>query len=269
MNNQDTIFTGFKDWDEAIGGFALGKFIIIAARPAMGKTAFLLSLIKKIAVMRNIPTAFFTLEMSNKQIIQRLISNTFNSDISGFVMSLPDDEQADMGDLAHRLLKDTPLDLDETPSLTLEDIQNKITDLKSKGVKVVFIDYIQLINGFTKDIEQHLASLRQLAEDNHITLIATSQMSKSDNIILTDGSLDTEEADKVIDNAYKKHADIVVVIHRPEYFIIPKIGTENTHENIAEIHFIKNACSGVKMIQMKFFGNMAKFTNILKDNNDF
>lgn len=196
------------------------------------------------------------------------MTNVFNSDIEGFVRSLPEDEQKDMQFVAQRVLKGTPLNLDQTPSLTLEDIQNKITDLKTKGVKIVFIDYVQLINGFAKDIEQALASLKQLAEENHITLIAISQMSKSENMIFTDGSLNFEEADRIIGDEYKKHTDIVAVIHRPEYYIIPEWGTENAHKNVAEIHFIKNACSEVKLIQMKFYGNMAKFTNIPQDNND-
>lgn len=268
MNNKDTILSSFNDWDNAIGGFAPGQFIILAARPAMGKTAFLLSLIKKITVMQNIPTALFTLEMSNVQMVRKLLANVFNSDINGFVMTLPKDEQEDMEIVVQRVLKDTPLNLDEIPSLTFEDIQNKITDLKNKGVKIAFIDYIQLINGFSKDIDLTVASLKRLAEENQITLIATSQMRKCDNIILSDGSLNSEEADKVIDDAYKKYADIVAVIHRPEYYIIPEWGTENNHKNIAEIYFIKNTASDVKMIQMKFYCNMAKFTNLPQDNNN-
>lgn len=253
------IYSGLNAWDEAIGGFVPGQLIIVASRPAMGKTAFSITLSNKLAVIRNIPVAFFSLEMTSPQIVLRLLANVFNCSPN----NLREASQCEIDDYAimgERVLKDTPLYLDDTPMLSLKALDTKISELKSEGIKVVIIDYMQLIDGFNKDVDVALATLKQIAEKHKISLIALSQVSKSDMEILPDGTLNVESSIHIFGEKYGKYADIISVIHRPEYYRRDMYSEQNQH--IAEIHFVKNGHCAAKCIKMNFNGASAKLSNI-------
>lgn len=263
MNNATSrntpIYSGLKDWDEAIDGFVPGQLIIVAGRPAMGKTAFAITLLKKLAIIRNIPVAFFSLEMTSPQIVMRLLANIFNCS-PHYLREGPQCEIDDCTIMAERVFKDTPLYLDDTLKLSLKTIDAKIAELKSEGIKVVIIDHIQLIGGFNKDVEIALATLKQIAEKHKISLIALSQVSRSDMEILPDGTLDVESSRHIFGEKYSKYSDIISVIHRPAYYSEEIWSSQYRH--IAKIHFVTNNHSDTKCIKLKFDDASAKFSNI-------
>lgn len=262
MNNiisgNTPIYSGLKDWDEAIGGFVPGQLIIVVGSPVVSKTAFAVTLLKKLAIIRNIPVAFFSLEMTSPQIVLRLLANVFNCS-PNYLREGPQCEIDDRAIMAERVLKDAPLYLDDTPRLSLNALDTKIAELKSEGIKVVIIDYMQLLAGFQKDVELALSTLKRIAKKYKISLIALSQVSRSEIEVSPDGTLDVESSRHIFGEKYGKYADIVSVIHRPAYY--SKMWSSQ-YGDIAEIHFIKNNHCDTKCIKMKFDGASAKFTNI-------
>ena len=161
--------------------------------------------------------------------------------------------------LGYKVLKDTPLYIDDTFNLSLEELDKKIAELKAKGIKIVIMDYIQLIAGFEKDVELTLMTLKQIAENHEITIMALLQMHKSDMKIESDGSLDLNTTAQTLEEAYIKYADIVSVIHRPEFYL--KSETSFLNKNIAEIHFIKNFHCDKKYIALDFRAGSGNFSN--------
>ena len=259
ISDKEIIYSGLMDWDEAIGGFVPGQLIIIAGRPAMGKTAFAVTLFEKLAIIRDVPVAFFSLEMSTPQIILKLLTNVFNCTPDYF----REGQQCEVDEhaiLAHRVLKDTPLYIDDTPALSLDSLESKITELKSEGIKVVIVDYMQLLDDFLKDVEVALATLKRIAEEHKITLIALSQVRRDDTQILPDGALDVASSFRHFDESYVRYADTVSVIHRPAYYS-HEIWSSR-YSNVAEIHFIKNNHCDVECIKLKFDGASSKFSNM-------
>lgn len=261
MNNKtvkETIYSGLKNWDETIGGFVSGQLIIVASCPAMGKSALAITLTKKLAIIQNIPVAYFSLEMAKPQIVKKLIKNIFNCS-ADFLCEPPQDELDDCAILAQRVFKDTHLYLDDTLGLSLKDLDTKIAEQKAKGLKVVIVDYIQLIDGFDKDVEFVLATLKRIAEEHEISIIALSRMSRSNKGILPDGTLDVDACRQILDESYIKYADIVSVIHRPAYYSKEIWSSQCRH--ITEIYFVKNNHSDTKCIKLKFDGASAKFSS--------
>lgn len=261
MNNvNEPISSGLKDWDDAIGGFVPGQFVIIGGRPAMGKSAFTITLAKKLAIVQNIPLAYFSLEMVSCQIIRRLIVNIFNCVTSALIGFNSFDKADDIEVLAPKVLEGAPLYLDDDPRLSLQKLENKIVKLRENGIRIVIIDYMQLLDGFMEDIELSLSQLKKLAEENEVTIIALSQISKSDMKIMPDGVLDSKASKQIFGDSYTKYADIVSVIHRPEYY--QKSVTPYRNINIAEIHFIKNVHCDIKLIKLNFESKFSKFSNL-------
>ncbi|MDE6298714.1 MAG: replicative DNA helicase, partial [Muribaculaceae bacterium] len=215
--------TGYTDLDRMTSGWQNSDLIIIAARPAMGKTAFVLSMAKNMAVDFNTPIAIFTLEMANVQLVKRLISNV--ADLEG--------EKIKSGQLSHeewdrlnsrlRNVYSAPLYLDETPGLSITELRTKARRLvREKGVKLIMIDYLQLMNATGMKLgsrEQEVStisrSLKALAKELNIPIIALSQLNRS---------TETREDKRPVlsdlreSGAIEQDADIVCFIHRPEYY---------------------------------------------------
>lgn len=225
----------------------------------MGKTAFAITLLKKLAIIRNIPVAFFSLEMTSHQIVLRLLANVFNCS-PNYWREGPQCEIDDRAIMAERVIKDTPLYLDDTLKLSLKALDAKISELKSEGIKVVIIDYMQLLDDLQKDAELALSTLKRIAEEHKISLIALSQVSRSDMEILPDGTLDVESSCHIFGERYSKYADIVSIIHRPAYYSREMWSCQ--YGDIAEIHFVKNNHCDTKYIKLKFASASAKISNI-------
>lgn len=264
--------TGFHKLDELTSGWQNSDLIIIAARPAMGKTAFVLSMAKNMAVNYNTPLAMFSLEMSNLQLVNRLISN---------VCELPS-EKIKSGQLEHvewdqlmARIKDlygAPLYIDDTPSLSIFELRTKARRLvREHGVKIIIIDYLQLMNASgmkfgsrEQEVSMISRSLKQLAKELNIPIIALSQLNRS---VESRGNDNKEGkrpqlSDLRESGAIEQDADIVCFIHRPEYYL--RSGTDGTDRDIrglAEFIVAKHRSGRVDDVPLTFKAKFARFEN--------
>lgn len=259
--------TGYRDLDKMTSGWQNSDLIIIAARPAMGKTAFVLSMAKNMAVDYNVPIAIFTLEMSNVQLIKRLISNVASLEGEKIKSGRLSHEEEDRLNSRIRNIYGAPLYLDETPGLSISELRTKARRLVSdKGVQMIMIDYLQLMNANGMKLgsrEQEVStisrSLKALAKELNIPIIALSQLNRS-----TESREDKRPvlSDLRESGAIEQDADIVCFIHRPEYYTrATQDGEGNNIKGLAYLIVAKHRSGGVGDVKLHFVSKFAKFEN--------
>ena len=259
--------TGYRELDKMTSGWQNSDLIIIAARPAMGKTAFVLSMAKNMAVDFNIPLAIFTLEMSNVQLIKRLISNVASLEGEKIKSGRLSHEEEDRLNSRIRNIYGAPLYLDETPGLSISELRTKARRLvREKGVKLIMIDYLQLMNATGLKLgsrEQEVStisrSLKALAKELDIPIIALSQLNRS-----TESREDKRPvlSDLRESGAIEQDADIVCFIHRPEYYTkATQDGEGNNIKGLAYLIVAKHRSGGVGDVKLHFISKFAKFEN--------
>ena len=259
--------TGYRDLDKMTSGWQNSDLIIIAARPAMGKTAFVLSMAKNMAVDYNVPIAIFTLEMSNVQLIKRLISNVASLEGEKIKSGrLSPDEEVRLNTRL-RTIYGAPLYLDETPGLSISELRTKARRLvREKGVKMIMIDYLQLMNATgqkhgsrEQEVSTISRSLKALAKELDIPIIALSQLNRS-----TESREDKRPvlSDLRESGAIEQDADIVCFIHRPEYYTrATQDGEGNNIKGLAYLIVAKHRSGGVGDVKLHFVSKFAKFEN--------
>lgn len=260
--------SGFHSLDKITSGWQNSDLIIIAARPAMGKTAFVLSMAKNMAVDFKIPVAFFSLEMSNIQLVNRLIMNV--CELDGDKMKSGNLEQIEMERLENRItqLIDAPIYVDDTPSLSVFELRSKARRLvREHQISIIIIDYLQLMNAsgvHTTNREQEVSmisrSLKALAKELNIPIIALSQLNRGvENRSGVEGKR-PQLSDLRESGAIEQDADIVCFIHRPEYY---KITEENGESllGLAEIIVAKHRNGATDLVKLKFKNIYARFMN--------
>ena len=260
--------TGFDEIDRMTSGWQNSDLVIIAARPAMGKTAFVLSMAMRMAVRFNIPVAVFSLEMSNLQLVNRLISNICEiegSKIKSGTLSRLEWEQLHS---RIRTLYTAPLFIDDTPSLSVFELRTKARRLvREQGVKMIVIDYLQLMNASgmkfgsrEQEVSTISRSLKQLAKELDIPIIALSQLNRSvEN--RTDGKV-PQLSDLRESGAIEQDADMVCFIHRPEYYTKSTTDAEgNNIEGVAKFIFAKHRSGATGDVTLRFEGKYARFQN--------
>ena len=273
--------SGFKDLDKITSGWQKSDLIIIAARPAMGKTAFVLSMAKNMAVNYNIPVAFFSLEMSNVQLVNRLIVNV--SELSGEKIKTGKLDPWELIQLDTRINKlyDAPIFVDDTPSLSVFELRTKARRLvKEHKVKCIFIDYLQLMNASGTSFgsrEQEVSiisrSMKGLAKELNIPIIALSQLNRSIDVRTNQPrskgeGLDAKRpqlSDLRESGAIEQDADIVCFIHRPEYYKIFRDEHDNDLTGIAEIIIAKHRNGSTGEIRLEFKKEYVRFQNLDED----
>lgn len=259
--------TGYRELDKITSGWQNSDLIIIAARPAMGKTAFVLSMAKNMAVDYNVPIAIFTLEMSNVQLIKRLISNVASLEGEKIKSGRLSPEEEDRLNSRIRTIYGAPLYLDETPGLSISELRTKARRLvREKGVKMIMIDYLQLMNATGLKLgsrEQEVStisrSLKALAKELDIPIIALSQLNRS-----TENREDKRPvlSDLRESGAIEQDADIVCFIHRPEYYTKAVVdGEGNNIKGLAYLIVAKHRSGAVGDVKLHFVSKYAKFEN--------
>lgn len=271
--------SGFHELDKMTNGWQKSDLIIIAARPAMGKTAFVLSMAKNIAVNMGKPVAVFSLEMSNVQLVNRLIVNTCQ--ITGDKIKsgkLAEYEWAQL-DSNINSLYGAPLYIDDTPSLSVFELRSKARRLvREHAVEAIIIDYLQLMNASgmsygsrQEEVSTISRSLKGLAKELNIPIIALSQLNRSvENRINANASADNPAMDshrpQLSDlresGAIEQDADMVLFIHRPEYYKIYVDQNNNDLRGIAEIIIAKHRNGAVGDVRLKFASEYARFANL-------
>ena len=267
--------SGFTELDKITSGWQKSDLVIIAARPAMGKTAFVLSMAKNIAVDFGIPVAIFSLEMSNVQLINRLIMNV--CEIEGSKIRNGRLTTAEWSKLENKInaLRNAPIYVDDTPGLSVTELRSKARKLvqdKDKKVQLIIIDYLQLMNanGFnfgSREQEVSIISrtLKGLAKELDIPIIALSQLSRA--VEKRDSSNSNVDGKKPLlsdlreSGAIEQDADMVCFIHRPEYYKLYDDGNGKDLRGLGQIIVAKHRNGATDEIWLRFIGKYTRFQN--------
>lgn len=265
--------TGFYALDKYTSGWQKSDLVIIAARPAMGKTAFVLSMAKNIAVNNRKPVALFSLEMSNVQLVNRLITNV--CEIPGEKIKsgqLAPYEWAQLDSNINSLFE-APLYVDDTPSLSIFELRTKARRLvREHKVELIIIDYLQLMNASgasfgsrQEEVSTISRSLKGLAKELNIPIIALSQLNRGVESREGIEGKRPQLSDLRESGAIEQDADIVCFIHRPEYYKIYQDEKGADLRGLAEIIIAKHRNGAVGDVRLRFVGNYARFQNIEDD----
>ena len=257
--------SGFTGIDKVTLGWQESDLVIIAARPSMGKTAFVLTMARNMAVDHHIPVAFFSLEMSSKQLVKRLlVSETgLSSEKIRGGKRLLDYELVQL----HERIKDlsaAPLFIDDTPSISIYELRSKVRRLvRNAGVKLIIIDYLQLMTGppelrgmREQEVSNISRSLKAIAKEMSIPVIALSQLSR--DVEKRGGNKIPQLSDLRESGAIEQDADIVMFIHRPDYY-----GTEDEGAVPGQTQIIiaKHRNGSTDVVPMIFRKNEARFVD--------
>ncbi len=272
MKNKDGVSgvpSGFTKLDRLTGGWQRSDMIVLAARPGMGKTAFVLSMARNMAVDYKVPVAVFSLEMSAVQLVNRLISG--ESEIEGDKLkrgSLDDHEYHKMHDRITKLAE-APIFIDDTPGLSVFDLRAKCRRLKAQhGIDMIIIDYLQLMTAGgannkgnrEQEISTISRSIKGLAKELDVPIIALSQLSRA--VESRGGDKKPMLSDLRESGAIEQDADIVSFIYRPEYYGLDVDEEGNSLKGVGEIIIAKHRNGALDTIQLRFKGQYAKFMNL-------
>ena len=261
--------TGYDDLDDKTSGWQNSDLVIIAGRPAMGKTAFALSLAKNIAVDSNIPVAFFSLEMSNVQLGNRLISNVCEVSGKKILNGQLDPEEWKRLDRNLPRLEGAPIFVDDTPGMSIFELRTKARRLvREKGVKIIMIDYLQLMNANgvkfgsrQEEVSTISRSLKGLAKELDVPILALSQLNRTvENREGVDGKR-PQLSDLRESGAIEQDADMVIFVHRPEYYHIDKDPQGNDLRGMAQIIIAKHRKGATGDVLLNFQGEFTRFRN--------
>ncbi|MFV0391281.1 MAG: replicative DNA helicase [Paludibacteraceae bacterium] len=267
------IHSGFDTLDKITSGWQKSDLIIIAARPAMGKTAFVLSMAKNMALDYNTPVAIFSLEMSNVQLVNRLLMNVCSLDGEKIKNGQLTPDEWQKFDQDVNKLYGAPIYVDDTPSLSILELRSKVRRLvKEHQIQCIIIDYLQLMNAGGMNFgsrEQEVSmisrSLKGLAKEVDLPIIALSQLNRG-----VEGRSGIEGkrpqlSDLRESGAIEQDADMVCFIHRPEYYGLLADKDGNSYAGIAELIISKHRNGAVGDVRLRFKNTFAKFMNLADD----
>ncbi len=260
--------TGFVELDKLTAGWQRSDMVIVAARPAMGKTAFVLSMARNIAVEHKKAVAVFSLEMSSTQLVTRLIAS--EAGISSEKLrkgELNDQEFAILHQHIARLTN-APIYIDDTPALNIFELRAKARRLKSQhNVDLIVIDYLQLMTGGgdnrggnrEQEISSISRSIKSIAKELDIPIIALSQLSRA--VETRGGDKKPMLSDLRESGAIEQDADIVCFLYRPEYYKIYEDERGSTL-GIGEVIVAKHRNGALDTIRLRFIPELAKFADL-------
>lgn len=252
--------SGFPDLDQLTAGFQNADLIIIAARPAVGKTALALNIAQNVAIKQNIPVAIFSLEMSKEQLAQRMLCSEAEVDAQRLKTASLSDTGWKKLTRALGRLSEAPLYIDDSATITAIEIRAKARRLKiEKGLGLVIVDYLQLMRGKARaenrvqEISDIARSLKTLARELDVPVLALSQLSRAveqrpDRVPRLSDLRESGEIEQT--------ADLVIFIHREDYY-----NPQSERGNIAEIIIAKQRNGPVGTVELVFRKEIAKFSS--------
>ena len=255
--------SGFDEFDDITTGFQPSELIVIAGRPGMGKTAFCMSIAQYIAVLKNIPVALFSLEMSKSQLVQRMLCSEARVDAHNLRKGRLAESDWPTLSMAAGRLASAPIFIDDTAGITCLEIRAKARRLKAQHeLGLVIIDYLQLItsSGRVENRQQEISeisrSLKGLARELNVPIIAVSQLSRAveQRIERRPRLSDLRES-----GAIEQDADLVVFLYREEYY-----KTKTEKKGIAEVIISKQRNGPTGQIDLAFVKEYAKFENLAR-----
>jgi replicative DNA helicase len=265
-NNKDKVTgipTGFIELDNKISGLQKSDLILIAARPAMGKTAFALNIAQNAAVNSNITTAVFSLEMSKEQLANRFLSSEVM--IKNHKMKTGDLEDEDWHKIAVSLspLSASNVYVDDTPGINITEMRAKCRRLKlEKNLGLVVIDYIQLMHGRRRtdnrqqEISEISRGLKVLAKEIDVPVIALSQLSRAPEARADHRPILSDLRES---GAIEQDADIVMFLYRDDYYY-----EDSEKKNVADVIIAKHRNGETGTVELRWFGEYTKFGNLAK-----
>ena len=263
------VSTGYYKLDDITSGWQASDLVIIAGRPAMGKTSFALSMAKNIAADLKVPMAFFSLEMSNVQLVNRLISNACEIQGSKILNGQLHPDEWDRLDKRVNTLLGAPLYVDDTPGLSVFELRTKARRLvREHGVKIIMIDYLQLMNAngmrFSsrqEEVSTISRSLKGLAKELDIPILALSQLNRG---VESREGLEGKRpqlSDLRESGAIEQDADMVLFVHRPEYYHIYQDDNGHDLHGMAQIIIAKHRKGATGDVLLTFRGEFTRFEN--------
>ncbi len=261
--------SGYPSLDRVTGGWQKSDLIIVAARPSMGKTAFVVNMTRNLSVEYRKPVAFFTLEMPAEQIALRMMSIQAGIPMNKLrTGQLEKDEWLKFEQSINNEFMTAPLLIDDTPQLSLFELRAKARRLKSKyDISMVVVDYLQLMTlpsegrmNREQVVSQISRGLKAIAKELSIPVIALSQLNRS--VEMRGGSKRPQLADLRESGAIEQDADMVIFLHRPEYYGIKEDAEGNPMEGIAEIIIAKHRNGPLADIKLRFIKEYAKFEEV-------
>ena len=255
------IATGFRDLDYKLSGLQKQALIVLAARPAMGKTAFVLNMAEYISMHSKVPTVIFSLEMGKESLVNRLLAMNSRVDSQSILTGdLKDSEWADLMESA-RNIGESSLIIDDTPGISLSEMRSKCRKLKlEKGLGLIIIDYLQLMTttGRVESRQQEISnisrSLKGLARELDVPVIALSQLSRA---VEQRPDKRPMMSDLRESGAIEQDADVVMFIYRDEYY-----NPDTEEPGITEIIIGKHRAGPTGTIKLKWMGDIQKFGNL-------
>ena len=255
------IATGFRDLDYKLSGLQKQALIVLAARPAMGKTAFVLNMAEYISMHSKVPTVIFSLEMGKESLVNRLLAMNSRVDSQSILTGdLKDSEWADLMESA-RNIGESSLIIDDTPGISLSEMRSKCRKLKlEKGLGLIIIDYLQLMTttGRVESRQQEISnisrSLKGLARELDVPVIALSQLSRA---VEQRPDKRPMMSDLRESGAIEQDADVVMFIYRDEYY-----NPDTEEPGITEIIIGKHRAGPTGTVKLKWMGDIQKFGNL-------
>ena len=254
--------TGFTELDNRTAGFHGSDLILIAARPAMGKSAFALNIATNAAVKAKVPVAIFSLEMSKEQMVNRILCSEAMVDSNKVRTGKIDDE--DWMKLAGALgpLSESGIYIDDTPGISVMEIRAKCRKLKlEKNIGLVVIDYLQLVQASNKrggsreqEISEISRSLKILAKEINVPVIALSQLSRAPEQRPDHRPMLSDLRES---GAIEQDADIVMFLYRDDYY-----NEDSEDKGLAEVILAKHRAGSTGTVKLVWLGNYTKFANM-------
>ena len=261
------ITTGFTDLDRQTSGLHNSDLIIVAARPAMGKSAFAINIATNAALKDEVPVAIFNLEMSKEQVVNRILCSEAMVDSNKVRTGQIEDNDWMKLATASGILSEAPIYIDDTPGISIMEIRAKCRKLKmEKNIGLIVIDYLQLIQGSSnkrnssreQEISEISRSLKILAKELDVPVIALSQLSRAAEQRKDDHRpmlSDLRES-----GAIEQDADIVMFIYREDYY-----NPETENKNVAEIILAKHRGGSTGTVNLAWLSNYTKLANLQRN----
>lgn len=265
--------TGLTALDRVTAGWQKSDLVILAARPAMGKTAFSLTVLRNAAVDFGKPVAFFSLEMSAVQLTNRLISSEAQIESEKIKKGQMEPHEWEILYQKIATISEAPIFIDDTPALSILELRAKCRRLKAQhDIQLVIIDYLQLMTGNTGkggagNREQEIASisraLKQLAKELDVPVIALSQLSRA--VETRGGDKRPQLSDLRESGSIEQDADMVAFLYRAEYYGITEDATGNSTAGVGEVMIAKHRNGSLADIPLRFIGKYTKFEDLETD----
>ncbi len=260
--------SGFTELDRMTSGWQNSDMIIVAARPSMGKTAFVLSMMRNMSILYGRAVAMFSLEMSSIQLVNRLIVAETELSSDKIKNGKLENYEWEQLDIKLKSLIDAPIYIDDTPAISLYELRAKCRRLKIESdIQLIIIDYLQLMSGPAEtkgNREQEVSTisrgLKAIAKELNVPIIALSQLNRS--VEMRAGDKRPQLSDLRESGAIEQDADIVMFIHRPEKYGLTEDAEGNSTAGVAEIIVAKHRNGAIGDVRLRFRSELAKFEDL-------